>query len=267
MPGSFETDDSTNTVEEEDDNGESTPKADATAAVDTVPIFNLDESHIAEPIPTTSPPTRSEPKAPSSLHTSMKPPPPPSIKADPRPSTLMPPPSMKAPTRPLTQSTAPSLRVPTTGPLPNRGPPASAASQARSSLSPTAVANTAGVRNKVQLTPGHSPLDWASLQRSKNLSGVPNLQRVTPSQLKNMNGRKGKPAWSSYGGKVYHISPYLPFHPGGEGQLMRAAGKDGEKLFMEAHPWVNWENMMTSCLVGVMISETEAVDDGLEGMD
>lgn len=67
---------------------------------------------------------------------------------------------------------------------------------------------------------------------------------------------------------MYHISPYLKFHPGGEGQLMRAAGKDGEKLFMEAHPWVNWENMMTSCLVGVLVSETEAVEDeGLEGMD
>jgi len=83
-----------------------------------------------------------------------------------------------------------------------------------------------------------------------------------------MNGRKGKPAWSVYAGKVYHISPYLKFHPGGEGQLMRAAGKDGEKLFMEAHPWVNWENMMSSCLVGVLVSETEAVEDeGLEGMD
>lgn len=70
-----------------------------------------------------------------------------------------------------------------------------------------------------------------------------------------MNGRKGKPAWSCYQGKVYNISPYLPFHPGGEGELRRAAGKDGTKLFMEVHPWVNWENMLGECMVGIMVSE------------
>ena len=83
--------------------------------------------------------------------------------------------------------------------------------------------------------------------------------------LKEHNGRKGRPAWSSYLGKVYNIKPYLPFHPGGEGELLRCAGKDGGKLFMEAHPWVNWENMLNSCLVGVMVSEGDG--EGLDEMD
>lgn len=49
---------------------------------------------------------------------------------------------------------------------------------------------------------------------------------------------------------------------------MRGAGKDGKKLFMEAHPWVNWENMLSSCLVGVMVSEgSEAEEEGLDGID
>lgn len=85
-----------------------------------------------------------------------------------------------------------------------------------------------------------------------------------------MNGRKGKPAWSSFQGKVYNIGPYLPFHPGGEGELKRAAGRVGDQLFMEVHPWVNWEGMMGECLVGFLVDEAEdkkRADDGLEAMD
>ncbi|KAI7570524.1 hypothetical protein KC343_g13806 [Hortaea werneckii] len=84
-----------------------------------------------------------------------------------------------------------------------------------------------------------------------------------------MTGRKGKPAWSSWQGKVYNITPYLPFHPGGEPELMKAAGRDGTKLFMDVHPWVNWENMLSSCLVGVMVPEDYGKQEGssLEDMD
>lgn len=40
-------------------------------------------------------------------------------------------------------------------------------------------------------------------------------------------------AWTAINGKVYNITPYLPFHPGGEKELMRVAGRDGSKLFGE----------------------------------
>ncbi|KAF2275770.1 uncharacterized protein EI97DRAFT_433715 [Westerdykella ornata] len=175
--------------------------------------------------------------------------------------TLMPPPTIKPSNlRALAAPTsATTLRVPTTGPLPNRGPVPSRTPRASSGTNPsTEPGRTTNARGKVLLSPGHSPLDWANLQRSgENLSGVPSLIRVTPSMLKHNNGRKGKPAWSSYQGKVYNITPYLPFHPGGEGELMRAAGKDGGKLFMEVHPWVNWENMLGECLVGIAVSEDQ----------
>lgn len=115
-------------------------------------------------------------------------------------------------------------------------------------------------------------MDWAALTRKGNLSGVGTFQRVTPSQLKSMTGRKGKPAWSSWQGKVYNITPYIPFHPGGEAEIMKAAGRDGTKLFMEVHPWVNWENMLGTCLVGVMVPEsyggnTASATKSLEDID
>ncbi|KAL1305551.1 hypothetical protein AAFC00_007159 [Neodothiora populina] len=199
---------------------------------------------------------------------------PPVVPASRTASSLMPPPSRPATDRQIPAATS-SLRVPSTGPLPNRGPPASSGAQARgpppSSLSPARI-DTPNSRNKVQLTPGHSPLDWATLARSENLSNVPRFLRVTPSMLKHFHGRKDKEtglkkdAWSVYQGKVYNITPYLPFHPGGEGELLRGAGKDGTALFNDVHPWVNWEGMLTSCLVGILVAESEETS-GLESLD
>lgn len=92
--------------------------------------------------------------------------------------------------------------------------------------------------------------------------------RVTPSQLKSQNGRKGKDTWTLYQGKVYNITPYVPFHPGGKGEILRGAGKDSAKLFNEAHPWVNWDGMLKECLVGIYVSEEEMhKDNELDEMD
>jgi cytochrome b involved in lipid metabolism len=104
-----------------------------------------------------------------------------------------------------------------------------------------------------------------------NLRGVPAdtpYLKVPMSEVKKRTGRKGKDAWTVYLGKVYNITPYLPYHPGGEPELMRCAGRDGTKLFNEVHPWVNWEGMLGSCLVGVLVSEPEVMQaSSLEEMD
>ncbi|KAL2352953.1 heme/steroid binding protein-like protein [Cryomyces antarcticus] len=258
---------------------QTTPKA----IPPTVPSFSLESANSSEDEgdlpPLSFPALNSIQRAGAS----MKPPPPPSLAFVPpkKPlstpsSRLMPPPPRPSTNRTdlLPPSSAASLRVPATGPLPNRGPPG------KTTLSPSTTVKTPNPRNKVLLTPGHSPLDWAALQKSSpNLSGVSTLLRVTPSQLAHHNGRRDrtsatkakKPAWSAWRGKVYNLTPYLPFHPGGEGELLRAAGKHGDALFNEVHPWVNWENMLGSCLVGVLVAEEEGEGEGrgsaLEEMD
>lgn len=40
-------------------------------------------------------------------------------------------------------------------------------------------------------------------------------------------------AWLCIRGRVYNVTAYLPFHPGGPEQLMRGAGKDATSLFEE----------------------------------
>ncbi|GLB40276.1 putative cytochrome b5 family protein [Lyophyllum shimeji] len=109
-------------------------------------------------------------------------------------------------------------------------------------------------REKVALAPGHSPLDWANLKTSgKDLRGVDTLMRIPPSVLKRHNKRDD--AWSAFYGKVYNITPYLAFHPGGERELMRVAGRDGTKLFASTHAWVNADFMLDACLVGFLVPE------------
>ncbi|KAK4555124.1 hypothetical protein LTR86_007890 [Recurvomyces mirabilis] len=248
-----------------DEEGEKTPRAEAVETKEDVPIFSLSSGDHAPSSPEAETPSfpavNSAQRAKSSNGANkMAPPPVP---------TLMPPPARPAIVNrglgpPL--STASSFRIPSNGPLPNRGPP-TASQQRVSSLSPNGTAvSVPNPRGKVLLSPGHSPMDWAALTKSSSadLTGVKGFQRVTPSQLKKMTGRKGKPAWSSWQGKVYNITPYLPFHPGGEAELMKAAGRDGAKLFMDVHPWVNWENMLGSCLVGVLVPEEESPLEGLD---
>ncbi|RDL38809.1 uncharacterized protein BP5553_03149 [Venustampulla echinocandica] len=153
-------------------------------------------------------------------------------------------------------------------PLPNRTPAAASSSLAPP---PTHTAIPTKPRKKVLLTPGHSPLDWARLSSSPtaNLRGLPpstGYLRVPPSLLKQHNGRKGKDAWTVLGGRVYNITPYLPYHPGGVPELIRVAGRDGSKLFGEVHPWVNWEGMLEGCLIGMAVEEGER-GSSLEDMD
>lgn len=242
---------------------QTTPRAEATKPTVQPPSFTL--SGIDEP-GKDSGPSRIAPLGAehATQPSQMLPPPKPVSGAR---NGLMPPPSRPAP--PPKASPAASLRLPSTGPLPNRGPPANSQQRVQGGLAPNATSKASSARGKVLLSPGHSPMDWAALAKQGNLSGVATFQRVTPGQLKTMTGRKGKPAWSSWQGRVYNITPYLPFHPGGEAELMKAAGRDGTKLFMDVHPWVNWENMLSSCLVGVMVPESFGQSDGssLEDMD
>jgi cytochrome b involved in lipid metabolism len=58
---------------------------------------------------------------------------------------------------------------------------------------------------------------------------VPFLLRVPPSELK--KHRRRNDAWMAINGKVYNVTAYLPFHPGGEKEMMRGVGRDGTKLF------------------------------------
>ncbi|KIY64834.1 cytochrome b5 [Cylindrobasidium torrendii FP15055 ss-10] len=134
----------------------------------------------------------------------------------------------------------------------NDAPPAFPAADSAQRASATTTKKTK--RSKIALAPGHSPLDWANLKASgEDLRGVECLMRIPPSVLKRHNKRDD--AWSAFHGKVYNITHYIAFHPGGEKELLRVAGRDGTKLFTSTHAWVNADAMLEPCLVGFLVPE------------
>uniref|UniRef100_A0A452V2B1 Cytochrome b5 reductase 4 n=1 Tax=Ursus maritimus TaxID=29073 RepID=A0A452V2B1_URSMA len=109
-----------------------------------------------------------------------------------------------------------------------------------------------GGRSKVPLKQGRSLMDWIRLTKSgKDLTGLKGrLIEVTEEELKKHT--KKDDCWICIRGLVYNVSPYMEYHPGGEDELMKAAGSDGTDLFDQVHRWVNYESMLKECLVGRM---------------
>ena len=81
--------------------------------------------------------------------------------------------------------------------------------------------------------------DWHRLLRSRTSAAAP--QRTTkkyrwPEIRSHASPHDG---WIVLHSKVYDISPYLAYHPGGATILQRVLGKDVTQLYHKFHSWVN----------------------------
>ena len=97
-------------------------------------------------------------------------------------------------------------------------------------------------------------MDWAALRNSgKNLRGIdyPGIIRVTEEELK-AHKRAGR-LLDCVGRACIQPNTLYPSTPEVKRCLMAIAGKDGTGLFMRTHSWVNFENMLDRCLVGVYV--------------
>ncbi|XP_053557171.1 cytochrome b5 reductase 4-like [Bombina bombina] len=121
---------------------------------------------------------------------------------------------------------------------------------------------SAGARSKVPLKPGRSLMDWIRVTKSgKDLTGLKGrLIEVSEEELAKHN--KKDDCWMCIRGMVYNITPYMEYHPGGEEELMRAAGTDGTDLFDQVHRWVNYESMLKECLIGRMAVKLVSASKG-----
>lgn len=121
---------------------------------------------------------------------------------------------------------------------------------------------TGNPRNKCALQPGHSLMDWIRLGASgKDLTGLGSRAghlSVTRQELAKHN--KIGDIWLSIRGKVYNVTAYVPFHPGGPDELLRAAGIDATSLFDQIHPWVNYEQILQKCIVGKLVAVDSNID-------
>ena len=111
---------------------------------------------------------------------------------------------------------------------------------------PVVARNTA--RNRVALRRGFGLHDWSLLCRSaRDLAqrkGAP-LRPISPEEI--AQHASVHDAWIALHGKVYNITPYLHYHPGGVDIFKPCLGGDASELFDKYHRWVN-----TQGLIGVL---------------
>ncbi|CCK69676.1 Irc21p KNAG_0C05780 [Huiozyma naganishii CBS 8797] len=149
-------------------------------------------------------------------------------------------------------------------------------------------------RKKVRLQPGHSALDWSHkvvtdgakgllitgldtlVQDSEfqrlNAGTVMNqvahriptykirpLMAINSKILKNHQDYLSKhDFWAVYKGKVYCLSYYLDFHPGGIEIIIDHATRDPPDIrgaFDRYHRWVSAEKLLETCLVGKYVED------------
>jgi cytochrome b involved in lipid metabolism len=82
--------------------------------------------------------------------------------------------------------------------------------------------------------------DWTRLLASSNdlaqRKGQP-LRKIKWDEIR--QHKSVHDGWMVVKGKVYFISPYLAYHPGGETILKGVLGKDATRLYEKYHSWVN----------------------------
>ena len=107
--------------------------------------------------------------------------------------------------------------------------------------------------SKVPYEKGYSQMDWMRLSRnSRSLTGCsgPPRKEITMEEVAAHNTVED--GWTVVRGKVYNLSPYLRYHPGGAKILKLALGKDCTNLFNKYHAWVNVDMLLEKCLVGFL---------------
>eukprot|EP00798_Chlamydomonas_sp_ICE-L_P012584 gene12584-15808_t len=111
---------------------------------------------------------------------------------------------------------------------------------------------TATAAMQIPFEKGFSQMDWLRLTNSKtDLSGLKGKRPRKDISMEEVRQHKTREdAWMVLHGKVYHVTPYLKFHPGGADIMVSVAGKDATAVFMKYHPWVNTDALLQKCLVG-----------------
>lgn len=101
-----------------------------------------------------------------------------------------------------------------------------------------------------------SHLDWMKLNLNDKPSEAKDATRwISKDEL--ASHRSPTDAWISIKGRVYDITSYLQFHPGGAKILLAASGRDATVLFDKYHRWIDASYLLDSKAVGKLLQENE----------
>ncbi len=109
-------------------------------------------------------------------------------------------------------------------------------------------------RQKVPLRPGFSHFNWLtylnSVRRPPAAFSQYSLEEIS-------SHNTFRDLWIILNGRVYDISKYSPYHPGGLKTLLMVAGRDGTKLFNQIHSFVNIEALIGKFCIGTVALNSE----------
>eukprot|EP01023_Acetabularia_acetabulum_P007024 TRINITY_DN12985_c0_g1_i2.p2 TRINITY_DN12985_c0_g1~~TRINITY_DN12985_c0_g1_i2.p2 ORF type:complete len:192 (+),score=30.99 TRINITY_DN12985_c0_g1_i2:199-774(+) len=119
---------------------------------------------------------------------------------------------------------------------------------------PVEIDSQAEKQGKIPLEKGYSQMDWMRLTKThKDLAGLNGASiRRNISIAEIRQHQTESDGWIIVRGKVYNISPYLKFHPGGIRILKPSLGRDGTSLFNKYHPWVNVDALLEKLFIGLV---------------
>ncbi|CAM9342181.1 unnamed protein product, partial [Hapterophycus canaliculatus] len=81
------------------------------------------------------------------------------------------------------------------------------------------------------------------------------MRGITKAEVRKHNVKHD--CWSIFRGKVYNLTPFLHYHPGGIPEIMKGAGRDCTALYDKYHPWVNFESLVGNLYLGPLVTEEE----------
>lgn len=105
-------------------------------------------------------------------------------------------------------------------------------------------------RGKVPFEKGYSQMDWIQLCRKMPHRPMSIHHDVTMAEV--MKHDSEEDGWTVIDGRVFDISAYMKYHPGGSKTLKSALGKDCTALFRKYHAWVNYDMLLEKWFVGYL---------------
>jgi len=98
-------------------------------------------------------------------------------------------------------------------------------------LNPQGNTTTDFGRKKFSLGKGYSLMDWIRLTKTTpDLAGNGGVMRqITYEELAKHNTEND--CWMAINNKVYNVTPYIKFHPGGVDEIMKGAGINATAIF------------------------------------
>lgn len=108
------------------------------------------------------------------------------------------------------------------------------------------------VRRKVPLGKGFGQLDWMRVGSDMGKTRAAGMEKRWVSQKELAEHGTAEDCWMAVKGRVFDLTPYLSFHPGGREILLKVAGTDATRFFDYFHSFVNFEKLLENCLIGLL---------------